>query len=84
MNKYHKRLLTLWGDSTGSWTYARVGTEEERMELDRYVFVARVAWICAYLGCREIEQLETRLSEVSQWERRLKEVANDLGVSVKF
>ncbi|CAE6461735.1 unnamed protein product [Rhizoctonia solani] len=33
---------------------------------------------------REIERLETQLSEVSQWEKRLKEVANDLGVSVKF
>ncbi|KAG9108382.1 hypothetical protein FRC07_008451, partial [Ceratobasidium sp. 392] len=67
LNKYHKRLLTLWGDSTGSWTYTRVGTEEERMELDR-----------------EIEQLEGRLSEVAQWEKRLREVADDLGVSVKF
>ncbi|KAH7345579.1 putative peroxisomal half ABC transporter [Rhizoctonia solani] len=67
LNKYHKWLLTLSGDSTGSWTYTRVGTEEERMELDR-----------------EIERLEAQLSEVTQWERRLKEVANDLGVSVKF
>ncbi|KAG8769851.1 hypothetical protein FRC12_004689 [Ceratobasidium sp. 428] len=67
LNKYHKRLLTLWGDSTGSWTYTQVGTEEERMELDR-----------------EIEQLEGRLSEVAQWEKRLREVADDLGVSVKF
>ncbi|CAE6454068.1 unnamed protein product [Rhizoctonia solani] len=67
LNKYHKWLLTLCGDSTGSWTYTRVGTEEERMELDR-----------------EIERLEAQLSEVTQWERRLKEVANDLGVSVKF
>ncbi|KAF8734819.1 ABC transporter transmembrane region 2, partial [Rhizoctonia solani] len=67
LNKYHKWLLTLWGDSTGSWTYARVGTDEERMELDR-----------------EIERLEAQLSDVAQWERRLKEVANELGVSVKF
>ncbi|KAB5591241.1 ATP-binding cassette sub-family D protein [Ceratobasidium theobromae] len=67
LNKYHKWLLTLWGDSTGAWTHARVGTEEERMELDR-----------------EIERLEMQLSQVPQWERRLKEVANDLGVSVKF
>jgi len=67
LNKYHKRILTLWGDSTGSWTYTSVGTEEERMELDR-----------------EIEQLESRLSEVTQWEKRLREVADDLGVSVKI
>ncbi|KAF8601576.1 hypothetical protein BDV93DRAFT_524751 [Ceratobasidium sp. AG-I] len=67
LNKYHKRLLTLWGDSTGSWTYTSVGTEEERMELDR-----------------EIEQLESRLTEVAQWEKRLREVADDLGVSVKM
>ncbi|KAJ1301992.1 hypothetical protein OPQ81_000827 [Rhizoctonia solani] len=66
LNKYHKWLLTLSGDSTGSWTYTRVGTEEERMELDR-----------------EIERLEAQLSEVPRWERKLKEVANDLGGSDK-
>ncbi|ELU45189.1 ATP-binding cassette transporter [Rhizoctonia solani AG-1 IA] len=84
LNKYHKWLLTLWGDSTGSWTYARVGTDEERMELDRWVGNIWLIDDRTYRFHREIERLEAQLSDVAQWERRLKEVANELGVSVKF
>lgn len=65
--KYHARLLTLTGDDEGSWVETRVGTEEERMEIDR-----------------EIDSLEQKLSEVSQWESRVREIAGELGVASKF
>ncbi|KLO16094.1 hypothetical protein SCHPADRAFT_823580 [Schizopora paradoxa] len=35
--KYHTHLLTLYGDGDNSWTCTRVGTAEERMELDREI-----------------------------------------------
>jgi len=35
--KYHTHLLTLNGDGQGSWTCTRVGTAEERMEIDREI-----------------------------------------------
>lgn len=57
------------------------------MELDRWAyFLAFVISMTgpADLNLREIEQLESRLSEVTQWEKRLREVADDLGVSVKI
>ncbi|KAG9007280.1 hypothetical protein FRB94_014495 [Tulasnella sp. JGI-2019a] len=65
--KYHTRLLTLIGDGSGSWTETRVGTEEERMGIEK-----------------EIATLEARLREVEGWEKRVREVAVELGVPVKF
>lgn len=35
--KYHTHVLTLHGDSESSWSCTRVGTAEERMELDREI-----------------------------------------------
>lgn len=35
--KYHTQLLTITGDGTGSWTLSKLGTAEERMELDREI-----------------------------------------------
>ncbi|KAI0790361.1 ABC transporter transmembrane region 2-domain-containing protein [Abortiporus biennis] len=37
LTKYHNQLLTITGDGTGSWTLHRIGTQEERMELDREI-----------------------------------------------
>lgn len=67
LTKYHTRLLTLIGDGTGMWTETRIGTEEERMGIEK-----------------EIATLEGRLEEVADWERRVREVAAELGVPVKF
>jgi len=55
-------LLSLSGDGTGSWTLARIGTAEARMEIDR-----------------EIGVLESKLKEVKQWEKRVKELEVMLG-----
>jgi ATP-binding cassette subfamily D (ALD) long-chain fatty acid import protein len=65
--KYHTRLLTLIGDDAGNWTETKVGTDEERMGLDR-----------------EIANLEQKLSEVEGWEKRVREIAAELGVASKF
>lgn len=65
MTKYHTRLLTLVGDASGGWIESKVGTEEERMGIDR-----------------EIGSLKAKLAEVEGWEKRLREVANELGVPV--
>lgn len=35
--KYHTRLLTIAGDGSGSWSLSKLGTAEERMELDREI-----------------------------------------------
>ncbi len=35
--KYHNQLLSITGDGTGSWTLSKLGTAEERMELDREI-----------------------------------------------
>jgi len=35
--QYHTHLLTLSGDGSATWTLARVGTEEERMGIDREI-----------------------------------------------
>jgi len=67
LTKYHMRLLTLTGDGKGTWHETRIGTEEERMGIEK-----------------EIATLEQRLKEVDGWETRLREVAAELGVPVKF
>nr|GAT42788.1 predicted protein [Mycena chlorophos] len=35
--RYHTLLLTLAGDGTGKWTLSRVGTQEERLGIDREI-----------------------------------------------
>ncbi|EJT99192.1 hypothetical protein DACRYDRAFT_82277 [Dacryopinax primogenitus] len=35
--KYHTRLLKILGDGRGGWELTKVGTEEERMEVDREI-----------------------------------------------
>jgi len=67
LTKYHTRLLTLTGDGSGSWRETRIGTEEERMGIEK-----------------EIATLEGRLKEVDGWEKRVREVAAELGVPVSF
>ena len=35
--RYHTQLLTIAGDGTGRWALKRIGTAEERMDLDREI-----------------------------------------------
>jgi ATP-binding cassette subfamily D (ALD) long-chain fatty acid import protein len=55
--KYHTHLLTLSGDGSGSWTLTRVGTDEERMGIDR-----EIATLEAKLA--EVDAQEERLREL--------------------
>ena len=66
LTKYHTQLLTINGDGTGSWSLSRVGTAEERMELDR-----------------EIIALEEKLSEVDNWEGRVRELTKLLSTETQ-
>ena len=58
--KYHRQLLTLLGeDGSSSWTLTKVGTEEERMGVDREIKILeeRLA---------EVEGWEKRVKELEQ------------------
>ncbi|KAI0659258.1 ABC transporter transmembrane region 2-domain-containing protein [Cubamyces menziesii] len=57
--RYHTQLLTIAGDGTGRWSLKRIGTAEERMDLDREIVTLenRLA---------EVEQWETRLKELER------------------
>jgi ATP-binding cassette, subfamily D (ALD), peroxisomal long-chain fatty acid import protein len=55
--KYHTRLLTLIGDGSGRWSLTRVGTEEERMGIDREIISLKNK-----LG--EVDEWERRLKEL--------------------
>ena len=35
--RHHTQLLTIAGDGTGRWTLKRIGTAEERMDMDREI-----------------------------------------------
>ncbi|KAJ8461840.1 hypothetical protein ONZ45_g18149 [Pleurotus djamor] len=60
--KYHTHLLTLAGDGTGKWTLSRIGTAEERMEIDREVasLEAKLAEVDAWE--RRVKELDVLLS----------------------
>ena len=58
--KYHRQLLTLLGeDGSANWTLTKVGTEEERMGVDREIKILeeRLA---------EVEGWEKRVKELEQ------------------
>ncbi|KAG8990130.1 hypothetical protein FRB90_001900 [Tulasnella sp. 427] len=58
LTKYHTRLLTLVGDGQGTWTETRIGTEEERMGIER-----EIAFLEGRL--KEVDGWETKLREVA-------------------
>lgn len=58
LTKYHTRLLTLVGDGQGTWTETRIGTEEERMGIER-----EIAFLEERL--KEVGGWESRLREVA-------------------
>jgi ATP-binding cassette subfamily D (ALD) long-chain fatty acid import protein len=57
--KYHTRLLTLTGDGTGRWTLSRVGTEEERMGIDREIVTLKDK-------LAEVDKWERRVNELNE------------------
>ncbi|EKM56979.1 uncharacterized protein PHACADRAFT_254415 [Phanerochaete carnosa HHB-10118-sp] len=64
--KYHMQLLTINGDSQGSWTLARVGTAEERMGIDREIVALeeRLAEVAGWE--RRVKELAKALSVQEQ------------------
>lgn len=61
LTKYHTRLLTVLGDSAGSWTLTTVGTAEERMGIDREILMleAKLAEVGSWE--RRVKELEVLL-----------------------
>ena len=57
--KYHTQLLTINGDTQGSWTLTRVGTAEERMGIDREI-------VSLEEKLAEVEGWEKRVKELSK------------------
>ncbi|KAI0372061.1 hypothetical protein BV20DRAFT_964772 [Pilatotrama ljubarskyi] len=57
--RYHTQLLTIAGDGTGRWSLKRIGTAEERMDLDREIVTLenRLA---------EVEKWEARVKELER------------------
>ncbi len=57
--RYHTQLLTIAGDGTGRWTLKRIGTAEERMDLDREI-------VTLENKLAEVEKWETRVNELER------------------
>ncbi|RPD65642.1 hypothetical protein L226DRAFT_550601 [Lentinus tigrinus ALCF2SS1-7] len=60
--RYHTQLLTIAGDGTGRWSLKRIGTAEERMDLDREIVSLenRLAEVGKWE--QRVEELERMLS----------------------
>ena len=57
--KYHTRLLTIAGDGSGSWSLSKLGTAEERMELDREI-------VALERKLSEVEGWEKRVQDLTK------------------
>ena len=57
--RYHTQLLALAGDGTGRWTLKRIGTAEERMDMDREI-------VTLENKLAEVEKWETRVKELER------------------
>lgn len=57
--RYHTQLLTVAGDGTGRWTLKRIGTAEERMDMDREI-------VTLENKLAEVEKWETRVKELER------------------
>nr|VWO94705.1 Polyadenylation factor subunit 2 [Ganoderma boninense] len=57
--RYHTQLLTIAGDGTGRWTLKRIGTAEERMDMDREI-------VTLENKLAEVEKWETRVKELER------------------
>ena len=63
--RYHTQLLTIAGDGTGRWTLKRIGTAEERMDMEVRVESAK--------GVAEQvdETVKEKVREVKGWKDRV-------------
>ena len=57
--RYHTQLLALAGDGTGRWTLKRIGTAEERMDMDREI-------VTLEQRLAEVEKWEARVKELER------------------
>ena len=57
--RYHTQLLTIAGDGTGRWTLKRIGTAEERMDMDREI-------VTLEQRLAEVERWEARVKELER------------------
>ncbi|KAI0072098.1 hypothetical protein K474DRAFT_455580 [Panus rudis PR-1116 ss-1] len=57
--KYHTQLLTIHDDGTGSWSLSKVGTAEERMEIDREI-------VALEEKLAEVGEWENRVKELTR------------------
>ena len=57
--RYHTQLLTIAGDGTGRWALKRIGTAEERMDLDREI-------VSLENRLAEVEKWEKRVKELER------------------
>ena len=57
--RYHTQLLTIAGDGTGRWTLKRIGTAEERMDMDREIVTLETR-------LAEVEKWELRVKELER------------------
>ena len=57
--RYHTQLLTIAGDGTGRWTLKRIGTAEERMDMDREI-------VTLENKLAEVKKWETRVKELER------------------
>ncbi|TFK89661.1 hypothetical protein K466DRAFT_584399 [Polyporus arcularius HHB13444] len=57
--RYHTQLLTIAGDGTGRWALKRIGTAEERMDLDREI-------VSLENRLAEVEKWERRVGELER------------------
>ena len=57
--RYHTQLLTIAGDGTGRWTLKRIGTAEERMDMDREI-------VTLEQRLAEVEKWEARVKELER------------------
>ena len=60
--RYHTQLLTIAGDGTGRWTHKRIGTAEERMDMDREIVTLEQRLAEVERWERRVEELERLLS----------------------
>jgi ATP-binding cassette, subfamily D (ALD), peroxisomal long-chain fatty acid import protein len=61
LTKYHNRLLTLTGDTAGSWVLTTVGTAEERMGIDREILMLESKLAEVETWQKRVKELEVLL-----------------------
>lgn len=57
--KYHTQMLTISGNGTGSYTFTRIGTAEERVGIDREIQTLRSK-------LHAVDKWEARIQELTK------------------